>query len=274
MNRIEELKDYIIKSLKDSEENLIEQWNNPKGTKTRHFLLDNVMPENLVEEMYNAFPRDGDGFFSRKSFREQKRTSAHLSNYNSILADCTHAFQHQEVIKTISEMVGVTQIEPDPLLYAGGLSMMFKNDFLNPHIDNSHDSKRERYRRLNILFYVSPDWNFENGGNLELWNEDQTIPCPLVSKANRLVVMETNKTSWHSVSKVTVDKPRCCISNYYFSKVSPDESNYFHVTSFVGRPDEPIKRFVSNLDNVLRNTASKILGFGRGMKEMNEDARK
>ncbi len=28
------------------------------------------------------------------------------------------------------------------MLYAGGLSMMFEGDFLNPHIDNSHDAGR------------------------------------------------------------------------------------------------------------------------------------
>ena len=27
--------------------------------------------------------------------------------------------------------------------------------FLNPHIDNSHDAKRERYRRFNLLYGVS-----------------------------------------------------------------------------------------------------------------------
>ena len=41
---------------------------------------------------------------------------------------------------------------------------MTEGDFLNPHIDNSHDAKRERYRRLNLLYYVSPGWESAKRG--------------------------------------------------------------------------------------------------------------
>ena len=44
---------------------------------------------------------------------------------------------------------------------------MSKNDFLNPHIDNSQDIHRRHYRRLNLLYYVAKDWNINDGGNLE-----------------------------------------------------------------------------------------------------------
>ena len=98
--------------------------------------------------------------------------------------------------------------------------MMGADDFLNPHIDNSHDSKRETYRRLNLLYYITPDWSAENGGNLELWDKKVQNPKQIVSHFNRLVVMETNKKSWHSVEPVSVERGRCCISNYYFSKQS------------------------------------------------------
>ena len=148
--------------------------------------------------------------------------------------------------------------------------MMFKGDFLNPHIDNSHDSERNRYRRLNLLYYVSPNWNLENGGNFELWDKEKTNQKTLIAKTNRLVVMETNKTSWHSVSKVLTDKPRCCVSNYYYSKKSPDSTDYFHVTSFSGRPDEKITRLISVADNALRNFFSKALKVGRGKKLANK----
>jgi Rps23 Pro-64 3,4-dihydroxylase Tpa1-like proline 4-hydroxylase len=147
---------------------------------------------------------------------------------------------------------------------------MFKDDFLNPHIDNSHDAKRERYRRLNLLYYVSPDWKIENGGNLELWDSSITKPLTITALPNRLAVMETNNKSWHSVSRVTADKPRCCVSNYYFSKISPDNKSYFHVTSFSGRPEESLKRIVGLADNSVRNILSKVFRIGRGKKLINE----
>jgi hypothetical protein len=76
--------------------------------------------------------------------------------------------------------------------------------------------------------------------------------------------METNKSSWHSVSPLVAQVPRCCVSNYYFSAISPDTTEYFHVTSFSGRPGEKLKRVVGMLDNAARNTISKAFKVGRG----------
>jgi Rps23 Pro-64 3,4-dihydroxylase Tpa1-like proline 4-hydroxylase len=269
MSNREVFTDLILAKLTENRESIKDQWAHPQGTQTRHFVVDGLLDEAICRQIYDAFPRDGNGFFSRESFREKKKTSANLDAYDPILSDITYAFQDQRVIDLISELVEFEQIEPDPKLYAGGLSMMFPGDFLNPHIDNSHDGDRARYRRLNLLYYVSPDWILENGGNFELWDPSRTVPHVVVAKTNRLVVMETNKTSWHSVSPVTTDRPRCCVSNYYFSKISPDASDYFHVTSFTGRPEEMLKRVVGVADNALRNVVSKTLKKGRGRHLVN-----
>ncbi len=261
----------ILQRLDAASEQIIAQWKNPEDTLTRHFYLDELLPQSDVEEIYAAFPRNGEGFFDRESFREKKRTSANLSDFNAILSDITYAIQDARVVNKVSELCSMKSIEPDPKLYAGGLSMMFPNDYLNPHIDNSHDGDRSKYRRLNLLYYVSPDWSFDNGGNFELWNEERTIPKTIISHQNRLVVMETNKTSWHSVSKVNAERPRCCVSNYYFSEFSPDGDEYFHVTSFLGRPEQPFRRYLGVLDNGLRNFVSRTLKIGRGKNLINKD---
>jgi Rps23 Pro-64 3,4-dihydroxylase Tpa1-like proline 4-hydroxylase len=145
--------------------------------------------------------------------------------------------------------------------------MMGKGDFLNPHIDNSHDSVRARYRRLNLLYYISRDWRDEYGGNFELWDPAVQRPTMITSKYNRLVVMETNKYSWHSVNPVVVDKNRCCISNYYFSKSCPESSDYYHVTSFVGRPNERLLRAWGRVDNFARQWIAVNLKISRGKSQ-------
>lgn len=265
-----ELARLIVARLESKRDDIEAQWRAPKDTNTRHFVIDDFLPVEVAREIYDAFPKDANGFFNRESFREKKRTSAHLDQYARILGEITYAFQDPVTVAKVAEIVEFEAIEPDPSLYAGGLSMMFKGDFLNPHLDNSHDGERNRYRRLNLLYYVSPDWKLENGGNFELWDEACKTPKTLVSQFNRLVVMETNRKSWHSVSPVVVDAPRCCVSNYFFSTISPDESDYFHVTSFTGRPEETGKRAVGVVDNALRNAVSKVLKVGRGKGQVNK----
>jgi Rps23 Pro-64 3,4-dihydroxylase Tpa1-like proline 4-hydroxylase len=158
-------------------------------------------------------------------------------------------------------ITGIKGMMPDELLYAGGISLMAQGDFLNPHLDNSHDKDRENYRVLNLLYYVSPDWQLENGGNLELWdNGVHGEPRVIVSRFNRLALMITNKSSFHSVSKVTADEKRCCVSNYYFSQEPAESSPYFHVTSFYGRPEETLKGIGLGIDRKLRNFVRKLTG--------------
>jgi Rps23 Pro-64 3,4-dihydroxylase Tpa1-like proline 4-hydroxylase len=269
MNR-NEIKRLILAKLDSARDDVRKQWNSPTGTRTRHFFVDDLLPADLAAAIYAAFPRDGDGFFNRETFREKKRTSASLSQYDQILGEITYAIQDVEVVSSVERLVGSSHLEPDPTLYAGGLSMMFKGDFLNPHVDNSHDAARQKFRRLNLLYYVSPDWSLACGGNLELWDDGVKTPKTIVAKCNRLVVMETNKSSWHSVSPVVSDNPRCLVSNYFFSQVSPDGSDYFHVTSFTGRPGEKMKRTLGVIDNYLRNVVAKLFKLGRGKDLMNK----
>ena len=243
---------------------LTEQWRNPEGTPTRFFVVDDLLPGDVADRIYRAFPQNQSIWFQHHSFRERKKTFAKLEAIDPLIADIADAFHDDAVLSAVKSITGIDALEADPELYAGGISMMGRGDFLNPHIDNSHDSKRQRYRRLNLLYYISPDWQAENGGNFELWDSKVEKPKLIVSRFNRLVVMETNRYSWHSVNPVVVDRNRCCISNYYFSTASPEHRDYYHVTSFVGRPQQKLARLWGRVDNFVRQWIAVSLRISRG----------
>ena len=64
-----EIKKYLLHSLKLRGEYILSQWNNPIGTDTRHFFVDNLFPEGFVDEVFKALPMDGMGFIQQYSFR-------------------------------------------------------------------------------------------------------------------------------------------------------------------------------------------------------------
>jgi Rps23 Pro-64 3,4-dihydroxylase Tpa1-like proline 4-hydroxylase len=170
-----------------------------------------------------------------------------------VLEETIFAFHDPKVVSLIANVTGMTRLEPDRQLYAGGISVMGKGHFLNPHLDNSHDKQRERYRTLNLLYYASPEWDTGLGGSLELWPDGPTgTPITLPNLFNRLIVMATTRRSWHSVPKIEASQPRYCVSNYYFSPDSPEKISYFHVTSFRGRPEQPIRDLALRVDIALR----------------------
>ncbi|WP_213878629.1 2OG-Fe(II) oxygenase [Pseudomonas sp. dw_358] len=259
----------IADSLEKAAPDIVQQWTASNGDHTRYFVVDDLLPSHLAHSIYQAFPSKAEGFHQRQSFRERKKTLTDLSKSSAILGQVTYAFQDPAVVGKIADLVAIEGIAPDASLYAGGLSMMCQGDFLNPHIDNSHDGARKLYRRLNLLYYVSPGWADEHGGSLELWNPDVSQGKAIAPLFNRLVVMETNKTSWHSVSAITGSEPRCCVSNYYFSQQSPHGDEYFHVTSFSGRPEQPGLRMLGVVDNQVRNLVSRALRIGRGTRLVN-----
>ena len=230
-----------------------------------YFFIDDLLPEELALEIHNKFPTT-DKAVRKKNLREFKFTAYQMDLYDSLLEDLIYAFQDEKVIQLISEICDLEQVYGDENLYAGGLSLMEKDNFLNPHLDNSHDKDRERWRVLNLLYYVTPNWTLENGGNLEVWpNGLKQAQTTIESKFNRLVVMTTHQKSWHSVSKVLKEDIRCCVSNYYFSKQPLLESDTFHVTTFRGRSSEKVKDLILRADNTLRSKIRKL--FKKGVRE-------
>lgn len=264
MNKIE-IADIIVAKLNENKVSLkIFFEESSDEITTRYFCLDNLLPEELALDTYKGFP-DDDTWFRRSTFREKKLTYAKIDGLDSKLpANVTDSFHDPRVVNLVSEIVSIQDLESDSSLYAGGISRMDQTHFLNPHIDNSHDSNRKRYRRLNLLYYVAPGIEEKDGGNLEFWDQHVTNPLKIASKFNRLVVMETTSTSWHSVDPVVSDISRCCVSNYYFSKSSPTGKDYYHVTSFLGRPGQTGRRIYGRVDNFLRRSVSKITGISRG----------
>jgi len=227
--------------------------------------VDDLLPDSLTQQIFDAFPCPSE-MMERKSLREHKFVAAQMNRYNPVLEEIVFAFQDPRIVELVEEITGLQGMLPDEHLYAGGISLMGCHHFLNPHLDNSHDKDRNLYRALNLLYYVTPDWSHESGGNLELWDSGpHGEPREIVSKFNRLVLMATHKKSWHSVSQVrAAQAARCCVSNYYFASTPIEEHAYFHVTTFRGRPEQPVRNFVLRCDAALRMGIRRV--FGKGVR--------
>jgi len=266
--RNNELASLIVQRLALNSETLAKSFQNSASeVGVRYLAIDDLLPDDICHNIYNRFPTL-DKMRYMSSFRERKYTSKNFGSHDSILADITFALQDADVLKQIEAITNISNQVADPTLYAGGLSAMSINNFLSPHIDNSHDSDRERYRTLNLLYYITPNWKCEYGGNLQLWDRALKNSVTIHSKFNRLVLMETTPSSWHGVNKVNVEGSRCCVSNYYFSPDSPTGSDYFNVTSFGAPPSQPFRRFMGKLDSFSRNGLRSIFPSGLGKKDI------
>lgn len=259
-----EISDLIYNSIKENRSKIVESYTTSKD-KIGFFYLDDLLPIDIAKRCCEVFP-DKSEMRCLNSIREHKYISAQMNKHNRFLEEVLYAFQDKKIVELIGDICEINTLYADESLYAGGLSLMARDNFLNPHLDNSHDANRERWRVLNLLYYVTPNWRSENGGHLELWpNGLKKDPVVIESKFNRLVVMATHETSWHSVNKVVVDDDRRCISNYYFSDRALKKIDKFHVTKYRGRPEETFKDIVLDIDAKLRMFVRKL--FKKGIRE-------
>ena len=265
----EQLVNLIVERLDRKKAAITADFHADKGIRTKFTAIDDLLPADIARQLSGAFP-DVSQMRLLDSFRERKYTSKSLDKFDPLIGDITFALQDKRVLDIVAEITHIKDAVSDPQLYAGGISAMTEGHFLNPHLDNSHDGDQKNYRVLNLLYYISPEWKAEYGGNLELWDEEVKEPVEIPSLFNRLVLMSTNDKSWHSVNEVRVDRPRYCISNYYFSPHSPNGYETTHVTYFMARPEQKLRRVMTKLDSDLRTAVRKIKKDGLAKKDVYE----
>lgn len=259
MNRMQ-IADLILSKLEEKANEAKLQFNESRN-KIGFFFIDELLPKSLAENLFSVFPSK-EQMIQKKDIREYKYVGVQMNQYEPLLEECLYAFQDKRVVNLVGQICGLKNLQPDQNLYAGGVSRMEQNNFLNPHLDNSHDKNRNRWRILNLLYYVSPEWEEKLGGNLEIWpNGLNSKPITIDSKFNRLTIMVTHGTSWHSVNKVEGNFARCCISNYYFSQSPYLASDKFHVTTF-RNPKDKLSNALLTIDSRIRSGLRKIFKLG------------
>jgi Rps23 Pro-64 3,4-dihydroxylase Tpa1-like proline 4-hydroxylase len=259
--RVSSRKDFgtlIAKRLYEEQHRLAEQFRT--AGRVQYFHLDNLLDPALTHRIYSSFPSK-EQMVLKKNLGQKKYVAVQMNRYSAVLEEIIYGFQEPAVVEAIGQITGITGLIPDHNLYAGGLSLMDRGNYLNPHLDNSHDKDQKLFRVLNLLFYVTPEWREEYGGNLELWQYGlEGERTTIFSRFNRLVVMHTGKHSWHSVNEVEADLPRCCVSNYYFSATPPDGNSGYHVTTFRGWPRQKLRDALMIGDNLVRTVVRRTFG--------------
>ena len=225
-----------------------------------HLVIDGFLREDVAQQAFAAFPPLPD-MDARHDFRQDKAQDPEIGKFDPVFGAIIFEHLHSPRLLTWLEAVtGASGLRPDPQLYASGLAQGGHGSFLNIHIDNSSHPVQPWYRRLNLLVYLNLHWNEDKGGHLELWSEDMRDSVAILPRHNRMVIFATHRRSWHGYRRVNTPDgdTRKSINIYYFSEHSPEDAEYYHVTSFRGRPGEFRNRLVYPLDNWLRTLARRL----------------
>ncbi|NDC96554.1 2OG-Fe(II) oxygenase, partial [bacterium] len=175
-------------------------FNNPFN----HWVIDDFLDVDLANELSKEFiDYNNPNWFCYDNPLEHKKT---LNNWY-FFPPTTYQFMSilngSEFLEYISKLTNINDLYPDIGLHGAGWHIHGRGGKLNVHFDYNIHPKLELQRKLNIIIYLTKDWNTSWGGNLEFWSHNKKNNKPkekiktIDNVFNRAVIFDTTQNSWH-----------------------------------------------------------------------------
>lgn len=176
-----------------------------------HIIIDNFLPKNLFDKISLTITKNNNNFkdvhqiyntnleYGKKTFGD-----ASLNEYLKIPIEIMGGIYVKNFIEKI---IGDIQlISLSDFKNYGGYSpfhIMKKGGFLGSHLDHSR-SKNNDLHVANSIFYASPKWKKNSGGETILFNKNGLKVKKLISPIpNRLIIFLHTAESFHGVNTIS-----------------------------------------------------------------------
>jgi hypothetical protein len=213
-----------------------------------------VIPEFFAPEVARRLLSDFPGFedrFARGEMGDVGRKAVHknVRDVSDAYREVDDFLQTPEFLDFMSELTGIPGLLYDSEYHGGGTHENVDGASLYTHVDFNYHPKGW-HRRLNLIVYLSPEWEDEWGGNLELhsnpWDLSADHAKSVSTKFNQAVLFETSEISWHGFSQIKLPEDRRNLSRksfaiYLYTKDRPaDQTAASHSTIYIpfGMPDD------------------------------------
>ena len=174
-----------------------------------HIVIDDFFLPEVAEQLVAEFPAYNDPTVWNAHYNnpiENKKACNHWDKFPrttyAVLQYLCTDFEH-----IVSEITGNQDLQADIGLHGGGWHAHATNGKLNIHLDYNIHPKLQLQRKYNLIVYITPDWQPEWNGGLELWSHDESTgrakerAALVQNKFNRAVLFDTTQNSWHGLPR-------------------------------------------------------------------------
>lgn len=187
-----------------------------------HWIIDDFLNKDLASQLANEFPN-----YESPNWLTYNNPLEHKKSLNSwyYFPPTTYQFfaylNSVDFIHYISSITGIEGLFPDIGLHGAGWHIHGRDGKLNVHFDYSIHPKLKLLRKLNLILYLTEDWDTSWGGGLQLWshNSETNQPKDLITtvdfKFNRALIFDTTQNSWHGFPD-----PLTCPDNIYRKSIA------------------------------------------------------
>lgn len=171
-----------------------------------HVVVDNFFHSKVAEQLAKEFPSfDSADWYVHDNSIEVKKILNHWELFPTTTYQVMTYLNSNEFLSLLGKATGIEGLLCDHGLMGGGWHAHTRGGRVNLHKDYSLHPKLGKERRLNLIVYLTPDWNPDWGGELELWSNDSRQHQPLKKEAevknkfNRALLFDTTQNSWHGL---------------------------------------------------------------------------
>tara|TARA_B100000902_G_scaffold397402_1_gene461078 strand:+ start:1414 stop:2085 length:672 start_codon:yes stop_codon:yes gene_type:complete len=200
-----------------------------------HIVWDSFLDKKTLKTITDEFPHKKSDFWTWKSndtnsikyMCQDQFLIEKLPNINNLIKYLNGSY----FCNILSSIFEISNLVSDVNLAGGGLHMIGDGGFLKVHADfNQSDKKPDYHRRLNLILYLSDEWESGYNGNLELWNTNLTkAEVEIEPISNRMICFNTQPDgdviAYHG-HPIPLNVPkgiyRKSIALYYYTKEKPD----------------------------------------------------
>ena len=197
-----------------------------------HVVIDNFLDENYANELYELFPETFDGWYKYENPIEFKFTYDNIDYLDEKMKNFFYYLSSDKLIEIFRKITNINDLTYDEYLHGAGLHCHPRYGKLNVHLDYEKHPFSGKERRVNVIFFLSKNWNNIWNGQNELWDKEAPKCVKKTDVVfNRAIIFKTNDVSWHGLSETILcpeKEYRKSVAFYYLSPLISvkNEHNY------------------------------------------------
>lgn len=179
-----------------------------------HVVIDNFLNEEIASEVSSEFPswESPDWTYTYKNPVEDKKLCSHWDKFKTTTYKLLWYFNSDSFVIPLQVLTKNPNIQLDIGMHGGGYHGHNNGGILSKHLDYDIHPKLGMQRKLNMIIYLTKNWEDSWGGGLGLWSGDDKTASKLEKnvavKFNRAIIFDTTQNSWHGLVE-----PVTCPSN-------------------------------------------------------------
>ena len=204
-----------------------------------HIVIDDFIPQDLALQCYNQMSQHQQWMFdTMEGYPEDERDSQvnkwwtpfDTDSKNRLESDmpavwkCLQYFNSRPFLLFLENLTGIKDLIADVDFEGGGIHKIKNGGRLELHSDYNKHPNKDIWRRINLLLYLTPNWNYN--GHLDLYEKDPLVKVKsILPTFNRAVIFNTTDDSIHGHPTPLVcpeEISRYSFALYYFTKDRPE----------------------------------------------------